>query len=85
MIGGPPAWAMKLVKPEQVTMTPPSHRGGGWLSGRGGQIRRCARKARVDTPTNPATNRESSSLNVSSPMRMPSSPKGSMKRSKALS
>src|SRR3546814_6791148 len=64
-MGGPPAWATKLVKPEVAVNNAPSHLGGGGLSGRGGKSRRCARNSRVKKPTIPATTLPSSRLNRS--------------------
>jgi len=72
---------MKLVKPEVVSNSAPTQRGGGGLSARGANSRRCARNNSVLAPTMPATTCASSKRNSKVPSAMPSIAKGSMKRS----
>ena len=83
MIGGPPAWATKLVKPDTMPSTNP--RGFEWrgTSPRGGNSRRCARNSSVSAPTTPATACRGISPNSSVPTTVPSRPAGSSRRSSA--
>ena len=85
MIGGPPACATKLVKPEATVRMAPSQRGGGALSACGGNSRRCARNSKVKPPTMPATTCAARILNSSAPISVPSRPKGSRNFSSFLS
>ena len=84
-MGGLPACATKLVKPDAVPSSQPSQRGGGGASARGGQRRRMARKIKVMAPTTPATVLPESRPKSSAPMTTPSRPAGISRRSKARS
>ena len=71
------AYNTKLVKPDVTVSSTPAQRGGGGLSGRGGNTRRCARNSSVKMPTMPATRCASSERNSNVPMTTPTRPQGS--------
>jgi hypothetical protein len=85
LIGGPPAWAIKLVKPEVVASKAPSQRGGVALPGLGMKARRWAKNKRVKAPTIAETACACNSLNRTAPTTIPSTPKGTIWRNSALS
>jgi len=67
---------MKLVKPAAAVRIAPNHRGGGALSGLGGNNNLCARNSKVKTPTIPATVCGFNTLNNKVPTNVPSKAKG---------
>ena len=80
-MGGPPAWAMKLVKPEVAVNKAPTQVGAVLLLDPGGKTKRCAKKSKVVKPTKPATQRDSMYLNSKKPTPMPTMPQGIKNRS----